>query len=198
MSNTTLRALGLALVATIVVACGSAAPPASPSAPAGAPSAPVTSPSAAPATFAEYDESFCGAFTSLIRAVGNPDAGTPSALSKKLDDAVLAGNVLAADQAAAAMIAELETGRHHAAAAARWEPAAGAMAQMDRLLVAFEARTAALRAKAAKTANAPDPQQAFEQAGGVQAWSGMLGGVSAVPIPSGTVPAPCKALSGTL
>jgi hypothetical protein len=188
MSNTTLRALGLALVATIAVACGSAAPAGSPSAPASAP----------PATFAEYDASFCGAFTSLIRAVGNPDAGTPSVLSKKLDDAVRAGDALAGDQAAAAMTAELETGRRHAAAAARWQPAAAAMAQMDRLLVAFEAMTMAKRAVAAKVPGAPDPQQAFEQAGGVQAWSGMLSGVSTLPIPSGTVPAPCRALSGTL
>ena len=192
MSHTTLRALALALVATIAVACGSAAPAAT------SPASPSAAPSAPPATYAEYDASFCAAFTSLIRAVGNPDAGTPSALSKKLDDAVRAGDAVAADQAAAAMTAELETGRRHAAAAARWQPAAASMAQMDRLLVAFEAMTTAKRAVAAKVPDAVDPQKAFEQAGGVQAWTGVLSGVSSVPVPSGSVPAPCKALSGTL
>jgi hypothetical protein len=153
---------------------------------------------APPATYAEFDASFCAAFTSLIRAVGNPDAGTPSALSRTLDDAVRAGDAPAADQAAAAMTAELETGRRHAAAAARWQPATGAMAQMDRLLVAFEVMTTAKRAVAAKVPGAADPQKAFEQAGGVQAWTAVLSGVTTLPIPSGSMPAPCKAMSGSL
>jgi hypothetical protein len=96
------------------------------------------------------------------------------------------------------LTAELETGRRHAAAAARWQPATGAMAQMDRLLVAFEAMTTAKRAVAARVPGAADPQKAFEQAGGVQAWTAVLSGVTTLPIPSGSMPAPCKAMSGSL
>jgi hypothetical protein len=184
MQPNALRTLGLALIASVAVACGSGSS--------------TNAPSAAPATFADYDAAFCGSFTSLIRAVGNPDAGTPSVLSAKLDAAVTARDTLAADQAAAAMTAELETGRRHAATGARWQPAATTMAEMDRLLVAFEAMTAAKRTLAARGPGAADPQQAFERAGGVEAWSAVLLGVGRMPVPSGTVPSPCRALSGQL
>jgi hypothetical protein len=174
-------AAAAALIVLTVAACGS-----------GASSAP---PSAAPATFDDFGTAFCGAFTSLIRAVGNPDAGTPSVLSKALDDAVKAGDAVEADRAAAAVLSELESGRLQTAAAARWQPTAATMAQMDRLLVAFEAMTTAKRALA-HTPSSADPQKAFEQAGGAQAWAGLMGGVGSMPVPSGASPKPCPAFSG--
>jgi hypothetical protein len=174
-------AAAAALIVLTVAACGS-----------GAPSAP---PSAAPATFDDFSTAFCGAFTSLIRAVGNPDAGTPSVLSKALDDAVKAGDAVGADRAAAAMMTELESGRLQTAAAARWQPTAATMAHMERHLVAFEAMTTAKRALA-HTPGSADPQKAFEQAGGVQAWAGLLQGVGSMPVPSGASPKPCPAFSG--
>jgi hypothetical protein len=173
------------LIVLTVAACGSGAPSAPPSAAA----------SVAPATFDDFSTAFCGAFTSLIRAVGNPDAGTPSVLSKALDDAVKAGDAVGADRAAAAMMTELESGRLQTAAAARWQPTAATMAQMDRFLVAFEAMTAAKRALA-HTPGSADPQKAFEQAGGVQAWAGLMSGVGSMPVPSGASPKPCPAFSG--
>ena len=190
MKHSILRTVGLAVVAVALAACGAGAATSSPSASA--------APSAAPATYADFSTAFCGAFTSLIRAVGNPDAGTPSALSKVLDDAVKAHDGLAAEKAAAAMTAELEAGRVLAASAGRWQPAAAAMTQMDRLLVAFEAMTAAKRAVATGAPGAVDPQKAFEQAGGVAAWSGALQGAATLPIPAGASPAPCKAFSGSI
>jgi hypothetical protein len=194
MIHAPLRAGALTLIALLAVACGSGAPSAAQS---GTPSAaPSAVPSAGPATYADFDAAFCGSFTALIRAVGNPDAGTPSVLSRKLDDAVAAGDALGAEQAAAAMLRELESGRAEAGAAARWQPAAATMAQMDRLLAAFEAMTVAKRAAAAHAPGGADPQRAFEAAGGVEAWSAVIGGVSSLPLPSGAVPQPCPALQG--
>jgi hypothetical protein len=181
-----LRAGVLALTILAVAACGSGAASVPPS----------TAPSAAPATFDDFGAAFCGAFTSLIRAVGNPDAGTPSIMSKALDDAVAAGDASAADRAATAMLSELEAGRLQVAVAARWQPATATMVQMDRLLVAFEALTTAKRAVAAHAPGAVDPQKAFEQAGGVQAWKAVVNGVGSMPVPSGATPSACPAMSG--
>lgn len=189
MQPIALRTAAIALIAIVATACGAAGPPASPS----------TAPSAAPpATYADYETAMCASFTSLIRAVGNPDAGTPSVMSKGLDDAVTAGDALGAERAAAAMLSELETGRQHAAAAARWQPAVPAMVQMDKLLVAFEALTTAKRAVAARVAGAVDPQKAFEQAGGVEAWTGVLTGIREVVPPTGASPQACRAFSGQI
>jgi hypothetical protein len=172
-------------VVLAVAACGASASGASSAAP----------PSAAPATFDEFSTQMCGAFTSLFRAVGNPDANTPSVMSKALDDAVAAGNGPAADQAAAAMLSELDAARVQTAAAARWEPTAATMAQMDRLILAFEAMTTAKRALA-HAAGSADPSKAFAQAGGREAWAGVVGGIGSMPVPSGSSPKPCKAFSG--
>ena len=106
------RTAALALVVLAVAACGGSASSASTAAPQ----------SAAPAAFDEFSTQMCGAFTSLFRAVGNPDANTPSVMSKALDDAVLAGDGPAADQAAAAMLSELDASRAQTALAARWQP----------------------------------------------------------------------------
>ena len=176
-----LRAAALAVVVLAVAACGSGAP--------------SVAPSLAPATFDEFSMQMCGAFTSLFRAVGNPDANTPSVMSKALDDAVKAGDGPAADRAAAAMMTELESARVQTAAAARWQPTAAIMVQMDRLIVAFEALTTA-KQTLAHTPGSPEPFKAFEQAGGREAWAGVVGGVGSMPIPSGASPQPCKAFSG--
>jgi hypothetical protein len=175
----------LVLLALTVTACGTPPPSGTPS---GTPPA---------ITYDEFSSALCGSFTSLVRAVGNPDAGTPSAMSKALDDAVARGDTLAADQAAAAMLAELETGRARTDVAAGWPPGRAAMRHMDTLLVAFEASTNAKRAVAAK-APGVDPQQAFEAAGGPAAWSGFLNGIGTLTIPAGASPQPCRAFSGQL
>ncbi|MEO5941578.1 MAG: hypothetical protein ABIQ76_11890 [Candidatus Limnocylindrales bacterium] len=178
----------LALIAIVATACGAANPAVAPS---------VAPAAATPATTYEaFDAAFCGSFTALIRAVGNPDVNSPSKLSKVLDDAVAAGDALAGEQAARAMLDELAAGRRQAAIAAGWQPAAGMMAQMDRLLAAFEEMTIAKRAAAARTPGAIDPTKAFTAAGGVAAWTGVLGGLQALPIPNGAVTRDCPALRG--
>jgi hypothetical protein len=181
-----LRAAGAAaLIVLTVAACGSRAPSARPS----------VAPSVAPATFDEFSTAFCGAVTSLFRAVGNPDANTPSVMSKALDDAVKAGDGPAADRAAAAMMAELESARVQAAAAARWQPTAATMVHLDRLIGAFEAETTA-KQTLAHTPGSPEPFKAFEKAGGREAWAGLGEGVGSMAIPSGASPKPCPAFSG--
>ena len=183
MNRDAVGTIALAILALSAAACGTAAVPASPS--------PVS------ATFEQSQAAFCESFGSMLRAVGNPDAGTPSVLSKALDDALAAKDGAAADRAATAVLAELETARHQAAESGRYEPARPMAAAMDRVLVAFEVYAQAKRAKAASAPGAVDPQVAFEQAGLAEAWPLMITAVRANPIPSGATPLPCKAFSGT-
>lgn len=48
------------------------------------------------------------------------------------------------------------------------------MVQFDRVLVAYEAMIEAKRAAARREPNAVDPQTAFEQGGGIEAWFAMI------------------------
>jgi len=206
MSRTSVRAGALALLTFIGVACGSGAT-SSPSVPpatfnASSPSVPpatsnLSSPSVPPATFADYDTAICGGFTSLIRAYGNPDTNAPSVMRTALEEAVEAGDAAAAERASTAMLSELEAGRRLAATAARWQPGATTAASLDRLLLAFEAWTSAKLALMANP-SAMDPQMAFEQAGGIEAWTATLQGMQATPVPPGATPTPCPASSGEI
>jgi hypothetical protein len=182
MTRTSVRAGALALLALIVAACGSGAQP---------------SPSEPPATFSDYDAAICGGFTSLIRAYCNPDTNAPSAMRTALEEAIAAGDAAAAERASTAMLNELEAGRRLAATAARWEPGATTAASLDRLLLAFETWTLATLAVMANP-SAINPQTAFEQAGGVEAWTAMLQGVQRTPVPPDASPKPCRAFTGQL
>ena len=143
-------------------------------------------------SFDGYAVGFCSAFDALFRAVGNPDTAAGSALSKALDAAVVAHDGAAAERLAAEITAELEAGRLHAAFARGWAPGAPSMVQLDRLLVAFEAMTAAKIAAAKQTPNAVDPQIALEQAGGLEAWTALFEAYRAIGTdrPPGVQPCP--------
>ena len=164
MKQRPLGAIAIVLIALVGAACGTGAPSASPT--------------PAAATYAGYETAFCAAFTSLIIAVGNPDAGTPSVLSKSLDDAVTAGDAAAAESVAATITRELESGRQEAALAGGWEPGKSTTVAIDHVLVAFEAEIAAKVAGAKHAAGAVDPQTALEKAGGVEAWSAWSGALA--------------------
>jgi len=129
--------------------------------------------SLAPATFEEFASNACDAFSAMFRAVGNPDAGTDSELSEALDEAVRRGDPAEAGRLAEAITVELEAGRQSASRAAAWPPGLAMMSQLDRVLLAFEAKVDAQRQAAGKPA-APDPQAAFEAAGGPVAWGAMF------------------------
>ena len=97
-------------------------------------SAPAAS-SLAPATFEEFATNACDAFAAMFRAVGNPDAGTDSELSKALEEAVQRGDPAEAGRLAEAITTELESGRQAASRAAAWPPGFAAMSELDRLLL---------------------------------------------------------------
>lgn len=170
MSRPWLPLVLLMLVAAAAAACGSSAP------------SEAQSPTPVPAatSFEEYAAGFCTAFKAMFRAVGNPDTGEGSVLSKALDSAVAAKDGAAAEPLAAQIAAELEAGRRSATQAGGWPPAAQTAAQLDRVLAAFEAMTAAKVAVANGAADAADPQTAFEQAGGVEAWTAMFEAYAAI------------------
>ena len=160
MSSRLVRAAAALLIVLTAVACGPAA----------------GSPGATPhaTTFTEFATAYCASWDALFKAVGNPDTGSGSILSKSLDQAVATHDAATAERIAADMRNQLEMGRQQAAIAAQWPSARPMMVQMDRLLVAFELMTAAKRAAAGQPAGPIDAQAAFEQAGGVEAWTAML------------------------
>jgi hypothetical protein len=131
-------------------------------------------PKPAASSYEEYFVAACAAFDGLFRAVGNPDTGSDSDLSRALDAAMTAGDVAAAERAAAGMATELKTAREQVAVAAGWAPRTAMMVQLDRVLAAFEVGTAAKLARAKGVPNAVDPQAAFEGAGGLEAWFAMI------------------------
>lgn len=171
MSHRHLRFPAIAQMAILFAACGTGAP--------GTASSPEPRPVAT--SFEEYAVSFCSAWEALFQAVGNPDTAAGSVLSKALDEAVAAKDGPEASRLATEITAELESGRGHAAVAGGWAPAAPAMTQMDRLFVAFEAMIAAKAAAATGEPGAVDPQAAFEQAGGVEAYFAMIEAMRARP-----------------
>jgi hypothetical protein len=160
MGQRRLRIVSAVLIALMAAACG------------GAPSSPSARPAAA--SYDEYRNAACAAWDALFRAVGNPDTASGSDLSHGLDAAVNAGDVAAADRVAADIVRELKAGREHVAIAGGWSPRAPVMVQLDRVFAAYEAMIAAKRAAARREPNALDPQTAFEQAGGVEAWFAMF------------------------
>jgi hypothetical protein len=151
-----IRALSVALIVLASAACSGGSPSASAS----------PSPTAA-TTFGEFGVAYCEAWDALFIAVGNPDTGSGSQLSKALDDAIVARDAATADRVAATMTAQLEAGRRQLAIAAGWKPAAPMLAQFDRFFVAYEAMIATKR-------QGGDPQKAFEKAGGVDAWHALF------------------------
>ncbi len=178
--------------ATILGACsaGSASGPGQAGSGSAVPTA--SDPASPPAiTFDGFVISTCLAFDSMFEAIGNPDTGSGSALSKELDLAVEAKDGAAADRLAAAMTRTLEAGRRQAAVAAGYPSGALMMIQLDRVLEAFAVMVAAKRSLAIGVPGAPDPQTAFERAGGVDAWRAMLDAMRSVDRPSGVPQRTC-------
>ncbi len=182
-------------VAVLLGSCTSApggSPVASPSrSPSGSPSGAVvptspqtsapsaTSPAGTaptPVAYEVFHESFCSAWASMFRAVGNPDTGSGSDLTIAMDAAITAGDLVSVDSIAAQIRAELEAGRSAVERASGWAPASPMMAQIDLVFVGFEAMTEAKRAAAAlglQVAKARG-QQALQDAGAIDAWFALI------------------------
>jgi hypothetical protein len=133
-------------------------------------------PSATPAgatTFEEYATAACSAWGTLFRVVGNPDTADWTDGVRQLQAAAKAGDDARAAGLQGPINTELEAARVEIARAAAWPPAARAMAEMDRFFVATEVWITAYVDIAKGVPNAPDPQAAFEAAGGLTAWRGL-------------------------
>lgn len=172
--------LSLCLAAT-AVGCTSSAP--------GASVAPSLPPQAT--TFAEFGAAYCAAFDAMFTAIGNPDTGSGSELSKALDAAMAAREADRANGLAAAITGHLERGRREAWIARGWRSADAVMAQLDRVLVAFEAMVEAKRAAASGAPGVVEPQVAFERAGGLTAWFAMMEAARGLERPPGAAPQTC-------
>jgi hypothetical protein len=126
------------------------------------------------ASYDQYRTAACAAWDALFGAVGNPDTASGSEMSRALDAAVTAGDTETADRIAGEIAKELRAGRDQIAVAGGWAPRTAVTVEMDRMFVAFEAMIEAKRASARHEPDAVDPQTAFEQAGGVDAWHAMF------------------------
>jgi len=140
------------------------------------------------AAYQAYGAAFCSAFDELFTAYGNPDTGSQSDLFNAFEAAIEAGDAASIDRSASQVKAHLRAGRAHAAAAAAaWQPAGPMTAQLDRLFVAFEAMTDAVRA----SSNTNAGQAAFEKAGGVEAWTALFQAFGEMDRPAGLGPMQC-------
>ena len=138
----------------------------------------------------EFVTAACAAFDDLDAAIGNPDTGTGSKLSKALDDAVRSGDVAAANRMAEESIARLEDGRRQLVIAGGWEPGSAMATAADRFFLASEVLVNGKRA-GATTRDLQAGQAAFEKAGGLEAWQGMITAAGAIQLPPGTSPIRC-------
>ncbi|HET7471516.1 MAG TPA: hypothetical protein VFJ71_00185 [Candidatus Limnocylindrales bacterium] len=172
------RMTGAILATLIAIGCGGGA-------------APESSATGIPASsHDEFVTAACAAFDALDTAIGNPDTGSGSKLSKALDAAVAAGDLANANRLADQSIQTLEEGRKHLAIAGGWAPGSAMAAAADRFFVATEALVNGKRAGVA-TRDVRAGQVAFEQAGGLQAWQAMITAAGSIQLPPGTSPKPC-------
>lgn len=159
----------LAVVAIAIIAssaaCGASAPGPTPT--------PSPSPSVA-TEFGEYATAFCSAWGTLFRVVGNPETAGWTDGVHRLQAAAEARDAATAASLQASINGELEAARKQIAYAGGWPPAARPMAEMDRFFAAEEAWITAYVNVAKDGSSAPDPQAAFEAAGGVDAWRAMF------------------------
>ena len=127
-------------------------------------------------TFQEFHQSYCSAWESMFRAVGNPDIGDGSVLTDEMDAAITAGDSASVDRLAAEITSELETGRKQIAIATGWAPASPLMAELDRVFVGFEKMTEAKRAAAGQGLDVARStgQETLEQSGAIEAWFALI------------------------
>jgi hypothetical protein len=176
MRSASIGAVALALFLGIAVGCGQAASP---------------PPSTHAATsHDEFVAAACAAFDELDAAIGNLDANTGSTLSKALDSAVGSGDVTTANRIADESIGRLEAGRRYLAIAGGWEPGGAMAVASDRFFLVSEVLVNGKRAGAA-TRDVQAGEAAFEKAGGMAAWQGMLTAAGAIQLPPGSSPKPC-------
>ena len=142
----------------------------------------------------EFAAAWCASMQAMFRAIGNPDTASDSELSAALDQAITNADYSAVERFAAMIQAELATGRRHAESAAGWAPGAAMARHLDTLLAAFGTMVEAKRAAARDGLSAGDggAQAAFEAAGGVESWYGMLEAARSLPADVMTLLGTCR------
>jgi hypothetical protein len=145
--------------------------------------APSPTPLPVATSASEFAEAWCASLEALARAIGNPDTAADSKLSAALDAAITRGDYAGVEEVAAQMQGEIATGRRFAMIAAGWPQGAAMAGQVDALLRAVEVLVETKRANASRGLGEADgaAQAAFEQAGGIEAWQGMLEAGRTVP-----------------
>jgi hypothetical protein len=97
---------------------------------------PTESPTPTPvADAAVFIDAMCTAFDELLTAVGNPDTGEGSELSRTLEDAIVRGDTALVDTTTEAMLGHLQAARSAAMRAASFPSAAAGMSEFDDFLV---------------------------------------------------------------
>ena len=114
------------------------------------------------------------AWGTLFRVVGNPETAGWTDAVHQLQAAAEAHDDATAAGLQGKINTELEAARQQIGYAGAWPPAARPMAEMDRFFVATETWITAYVNVAKEVPNAPDPQAAFEAAGGLAAWQGLF------------------------
>jgi hypothetical protein len=84
---------------------------------------------------AVFIDAMCTAFDELLTAVGNPDTGEGSELSRTLEDAIVRGDTALVDTTTEAMLGHLQAARSAAMRAASFPSAAAGMSEFDDFLV---------------------------------------------------------------
>jgi hypothetical protein len=133
----------------------------------------VPSPAVA-SNYSEYVAASCSAWETLFRVVGNPDTAAWTDEVHQLQAAAETRDAETAAGLQGQINTELEAARQNIAYAGGWPPATRTMAALDRFFGAMEVWTTAYVDIAKGVPNAPDPQAAFEAAGGLTAWRAML------------------------
>jgi hypothetical protein len=160
----------------------------------GSAAAPTATPLPAASSGPEFAATWCASMQAMFRAIGNPDTAADSELSAALDDAITLADYSAAERLAAMIQAELTIGRGYAEAAAGWAQGATMAGHVDRVLAAFGAMIEAKRAAARDGLPAADGrgQAAFEAAGGIDAWYGMIESARTLPPEVMTLISACR------
>lgn len=168
-------------IALVVAGCGAGSGARSPS--------PTPPPGAS--GFDDYATAWCAAWGTLFRVVGNPDTAGWTDDVHRLQDAADAHDAATAGTLQGRINGELERAREQIAYAAAWPPARRTMIQVDRFFVATETWITAYADLAEGVPGAPDPQAAFEAAGGLDAWRQMsVGAPDIAPYRHGNVRCP--------
>ena len=139
-----------------------------------------------------FVDAMCTAFDELLLAVGNPDTGQGSELSRTLEDAIARGDLVLVATTTQAMLGHLQTARSEAQRAVVLAAAAPGIAAFDGFLAIVADTVNAKRDAAPGGLDAANEAADREAARGYEAWRGWLTELGPVwNEVAGDMPMPC-------